>query len=325
MINDDELRALAKVQHGIVGYEQMRTAGFTYDQRRRLVATGRWEVVHGRTLRLVGSSDTGLQELATEVLAAGPGAGLCGDTALFHWGGRGAVRDPIRVARPRDRIGRGGVGLGHKPTLLPSDHIVVLDGIPVVTPSRAIFDVAGAVVRGADKPWHLDRVERLIGNAVTDRLMTKQSLFHMLDDMAQRGRPGIKVMRVVLDKIDWTKTLPASGLETRVVQICRTFGLPAMRRQVNVGDSEGWIGRVDFVADDLPFILEVQSDRFHASDIDRQFDADRIRRLTDAGFVVAEVTETQVWHHAEEVAAIIREGRRRAAARPDAAGPATAS
>lgn len=93
-----------------------------------------------------------------------------------------------------------------------------------------------------------------------------------------------------------------------------------MRRQVNTGDETGWIGRVDLRAVDLPLILEVQSERFHSSLIDKQMDALRIERLEQAGFVVVEVTDVQVWHRPHELLAVVRDGRRRAALRVRGAG-----
>ena len=69
-----------------------------------------------------------------------------------------------------------------------------------------------------------------------------------------------------------------------------------MRRQVDTGDEEGWIGRVDLRDPELPLIVEVQSERFHSSQIDHQLDARRIERLERAGLVVVQVTDIQAWH-----------------------------
>jgi very-short-patch-repair endonuclease len=153
----------------------------------------------------------------------------------------------------------------------------------------------------------------MVDNAWSLRLVSGESMHAMLDDLAQRGRPGIRVMRRVLAKRGLDYIPPASALESRLVQIVEREGLPELRRQVNVGDGLRWIGRVDFKDAELPLIVEVQSERFHTSLIDRQLDAERIARLRAAGFVVVELTDTEVWLKRSVVVDRIRAGRREAA------------
>jgi very-short-patch-repair endonuclease len=315
LIDDSALRRLAEQQHGVVSVEQASRLGFGKDTRRVLVDGRRWERRSGLVYRLVGSTDTERQRLMEAVLSAGPGAALSGETAAAFWGVRGAVIEPIQVVRPRDHADRGGRGTRHEPTLLPLTHVVELEGIPVVTPARALFDVAGSQKRGAELQWWVDRVERLINNAITDRLVDGASLHAMLREIAQRGRPGIRVMRQILTKIGPDYVAPASGLETRIVQLCERVGLSPLRRQVNLGDGERWIGRVDFVAPDVPFVLEAQSERFHTSDLDRQLDGTRIARLEAAGYVVGQVWDEDIWYRPDKVIGTILEGTRKAATR----------
>jgi hypothetical protein len=103
-----------------------------------------------------------------------------------------------------------------------------------------------------------------------------------------------------------------SGLEARVDQILRESGQRPLRRQVDAGDDHGWIGRVDFADDEVPFLLEVQSERFHKSLVDARSDEDRLARLEAAGFEVATVTDIDVWHRAWRVVQTVRDGRLKA-------------
>jgi hypothetical protein len=271
--------------------------------------------------RLVGSTDTERQRLMEAVLSAGPGAAIDGQTALAFRRVRGTVIDPIQVTRPRDRSDRNGRGTRHEPTLLPAHHIKVLDGIPHVVPPRAIFNMAGSQKYGAHLPWWVQRMERVVNNALTAHLVTGASLHAMLGEMSQRGRPGIRVMRQVLSKIDRDYIAPASGLETRVAQLCERVGLPPLRRQVNLGDEQGWIGRVDFADPVLPYVLEVQSEEFHTSPLDQALDRVRISRLEAAGFVVDQVVDVDVWHRPSSVIDTILEGTRKAELRTVRRGP----
>jgi hypothetical protein len=187
----------------------------------------------------------------------------------------------------------------------------VLDGVPLVVPARALFEVAGTRRRGAEQPWWIDRMARMTDAAWSDRLVSGVSLHAMLDDLAQRGRPGIRVMRQVLADRPVSYVPPASGLESRLAQILARAGQAPLRRQVDTGDELHWIGRVDFRDDRRPFVLEVQSERFHTSLSATQDDLARFERLGQAGFEVAQVTDTDVWLRPDRVVTRVIEARRR--------------
>src|SRR3546814_8576439 len=123
---------------------------------------------------------------------------------------------------------------------------------------------------------------------------------------------GIRTMRQVLATRGLDYVPPASNLEARFEQILLQAGEAPMRRQVDIGDGDRWIGRVDFRDADLPLIVEIQSERFHASLIDKQLDATHMERLRAAGFVVLEFTDQQVWHQRNQVLEEVRRGRREA-------------
>lgn len=313
MIDDTCLRAIAATQRGLVTTAQARDLGLSQSRRQRLVDGRRWERVTPRVLRLVGSPECVEQRAMIAVLDVGTGGALSGQSAAAWWGIPGNELEPFHVVRVRNRSDTPRRGdRRHEPTLLPAHHALVLDGIPTETPARALFDVAGTRRRGAELQWFVDRMTRMVDNAWSARLVSGATMRAMLDELAQRGRPGIRVMRQVLATRDVDYVPPASNLEARVIKILADGGLPPMRRQVNTGDGQGWIGRVDLRDLELPLIIEVQSERFHTSLIDRQLDATRIERLERAGFVVVEVTEMQVWHRPHEVLAAVIDGRHRA-------------
>ncbi len=316
MIDDTALRMLAATQRGLVTVDQARELGFTEGQRSRLIDSRRWERVTPRVARLVGTPTGPEQTALAAVLDAGTGAALGGSSAAAWWRIPGNQLEPLQVVRVRDRSNTPGrADQRHEPLLLPAHHVVTLDGIPTQVPARALFDIAGTRRRGAELPWFIERMERMVDNAWSARLVSGVTLHSMLEEMARRGRPGIRVMREVLATRGLDYEPPASNLEARVSKILTDGGLPEMRRQVNTGDETSWIGRVDLRDVDLPLIVEVQSERFHSSLIDQQLDAERIRRLEQAGFVVVQVTDVQAWHRPYELLELVRDGRRRAARR----------
>jgi hypothetical protein len=313
MIDDFELRVLAASQHGLVSVEQAIGLGFDGHRRHHLTDSRRWRSLDGRVYALVGAPYGRAWQASNAVLAAGPGAGLGGESSLAWWQVPGMRLQPFQIVRPRGHSDRSPAGMPHVPVLLPDHHIVTLDGVRAEVPARALFDFAGSMRHGAKLPWWHERVARAVDNAWSLRLVSGESLHAMLDEMAQRGRPGITVMRAVLAERGLDYVPPASALESRLARLLERAGIPPMRRQVDVGDGSRWIGRVDLRDAEFPLILEMQSERFHSSLLDAQLDATRIDRLRAAGYVVVEITEADLWERPADVVARVRAARLEAA------------
>ena len=122
----------------------------------------------------------------------------------------------------------------------------------------------------------------------------------MLDELAQRGRPGIRNMRLLLAERPVGYVAPQSGLETRLARILSQGALPPFERQVDLG-GEQWIGRVDFANLDLRLVIEVQSEAFHTALTDQLSDARRLAALRGLGLTVIEVWDRELWYDAPTV------------------------
>ena len=300
-------REVMAAQHALVTSGQLREAGFDHEGEQWLVRNGQLAPVSPRVLRLLGAPQTEAQRVLAAVLDAGPGSALSHTSALAWWRLPGFTRCELHVTRTDDGRRRSRrLALVHDAVPLPDHHVRVLDGIPVVSPARALFDLAGM------PRMPRQRIERAVDNAWSLRLVSGATLHAMLRELTRRRRPGIATMRDILRVRGPDYVPPASGLEGRVAQILKGRWRTELRRQVDVGSDESWIGRVDFADPELPFLLEVQSERFHASLLDRQADADRRARLEAAGFVVVRVSETDVWHYPDEVVEQVRAGRNEA-------------
>jgi very-short-patch-repair endonuclease len=227
------------------------------------------------------------------VLDASPGAVVSHPTAAHLWGAPGWRADPIHVERHRGvSRRRSGLARVHEVTDLLPQHVRLIDGIPVTSPARTIFDLAGMV--------HPARVERLLDWCWAERLVDGRTLHRTLDELAERGRPGIATMRELLESRGPGYVPPASGLERRFADIVDTPLLPPMRRQVDLGEAT-WTGRVDFAAERVPLVVEVQSERYHTALVDQAADAARRARLEADGFEVVEVWDREVWHEPQVV------------------------
>jgi very-short-patch-repair endonuclease len=221
---------------------------------------------------------------------------------------RGA--DPLLCTRRR-RITQDGLAILHTTTDLLDTHITELDGSPITTPARALFDIAANL--------HPKRVERAIDNALARRLVTPALLHRTLDELADRGRNGIVLMRTLLEARPRGYRPPESRTEARLNDLLERAGQRRLSMQHDVGADEAWIGRVDFLDDEVPLVVEVQSELFHGSVLDRQRDQQRLEHLRAAGFIVLELWESEIWHRPDEAVAKVVEARHTARSRRRAA------
>lgn len=291
-------------QHGLATTAQLHDGGLGHDDLEWFIEDGRLAGVSPRVMRLVGAPCSEAQRVLAAVLDSGPGAALSHTSALAWWRVPGFTLRDLHVTHPKDDVRRQRLLADSKHAVfLPTEHVRVLDGVPVVTPTRALFDLASM------PRMPPQRVVRAVDNAWSLRLVSGRTLHAMLRVLGGHRRAGLGTMREVLAERGPDYVPPASGLEGRVTEILKGRGRSPLRRQVDTGDDDGWIGRIDFADPDAPFRLEVQSERFHASLLDRQRDADRLTRLRAAGFVVVTVTDTDVWHYPDQVIEKVRQAR----------------
>jgi very-short-patch-repair endonuclease len=83
-------------------------------------------------------------------------------------------------------------------------------------------------------------------------------------------------------------------LEARALEVIRSAGLPEPVRQLDIGDANGWVGRVDLAYPDRRLVIEVDSDIHHSTLVDRRADELRDHRLRSAGWTVARITEVEL-------------------------------
>jgi very-short-patch-repair endonuclease len=197
----------------------------------------------------------------------------------------------------------------HRTRFWPRGHRLLLNGVPVASPTRALFDLAN------DGQVHEAKLERAFNNAWARGLTCGELLAAMAEEWCARGRRGSAFIHAYLETHPIAWTPPASNLEDRFRRLVTEAGMPEPRRQVNLGDSTTWIGRVDFLDPDLPLVGEIDSDLFHIALLDAESDDEREARLTAAGFEVERFKESDVWYHGRDVVERWREARRKASQR----------
>lgn len=282
-----ELAALADRQHGAAAIFQISALGATRNEIQHLTASGQWERVTVNVLRRVGSPRTRGQRVMIAVLDAGEGAALSHRSAAAWWRLRGFHLGDLEVVRLRDTASSPGrlVTTIHEPRLFPRSHRTLLDGVPITVPSRIPFDLA------ATQPW---LAEKALDRAWAANLLSFTSVTRMLRDLATRGRPGITLMRELIEDRGPDYRPNDTNLEDRFQQLAREAGWDDFERQHQVLGRE-WLGRVDFLSRRRRLIIEVDSAFCHGALIDRRLDAARRRALEADGYRVEAFTDSEIW------------------------------
>lgn len=187
----------------------------------------------------------------------------------------------------------------HRWRPFPDDHLTLVAGIVTTRPARTLVDLAAVV--------HPGRTERAVDNCLAAGSVTFGSLHETFLDLAGRGRKGVAVMRAILGERDADYVPPASELEALFHELIRAAGLPEPVRQLDVGDSQGWVGRVDFAYPRIRLLIELDGRRFHSALLDRQADKRRDERLATGGWRhVVRLSWFDIVHRRAEVLDLLR-------------------
>ncbi|MEX2625211.1 MAG: hypothetical protein WD651_15955 [Acidimicrobiia bacterium] len=285
---------LSELQHGVVNRKQLHQSGVGSRALRHQIESGFIEPMSPQVLRLVGSPRTDAHLAMAGVLDAPGTAYLSHVAAAAWWRIPGFdLKPPIEVVIPWQGTNRRTrLAQVHYHRGLPPEHLATLAGIPVVSPALLIFLLAGTEATG--------RAERALDHALSMRILKLRTMHDLLKQLGARGRDGITAVRCMLAVRPPDYVAPQSGLESRVERLALDVGVQ-LRRQVDVGDDLGWIGRVDYELDDCTDVIEVLSDRYHSALLDRTADSIRFARLQASGRRLLTIWDHDVWSRPEEV------------------------
>lgn len=290
---------IATRQHGIVTRAQLRDAGFSHDVIDHRIRTHRLVRVH-KGVYLVGVVPPPYAHEMAACLACGPRAVLSHRSAAVLWQIlKGRPRPSVlEVTVPKGYCRRPGLEVYRTGTLQP-DEVTLLEGIPVTTAARTLYDLAG-LLRGRS-------LERAAAEAIALRLTTFAEVRAMAE--RQHGRRGVGHLRAVLDLGAPRRT--RSEAEERFLGLIRRSDIPCPAVNTRIGEYE-----IDFFWPAERLAVEVDGFTFHTSP--RAFEKDRRRdaELATLGVRVVRVTWRQV---TEEPHAVI--SRLKGALSTPVAGP----
>src|SRR4051794_20536330 len=260
---DDLLLELAVAQQGAFSARQVLDRGGTTALLSARCRSGRICRVRQGLYVHSGFPPSWQQDLWLEQLAAGPGAAICGGpAALLHGLGRFDVQSVDVLTRwgSGHRAVRGRV---HETFWLPTSHIVQIDGLPVTSLARTVFDLAGmprhplAFRHDGARAVHVARITQLLNTCIRDKGMTMTDLVRVLAALGRRGKPGTSIIRDIVRDLGEDYEPTASELEDLFLDVVRANGIEEPEQQVRIGNVNKLIGRVDFRWKGKRIIVEV--------------------------------------------------------------------
>jgi very-short-patch-repair endonuclease len=277
-----------------VGRRQLLTLGMSEEAIEVRIQAGRLHPLHAGVYAVGHAAISRQGRWLAAVLASGPAAVLSHLSAAALWGIRPNSRNRIDVTVPRRS--RSSDAIYRHLSAIPADERTVVDGIPVTSAPRTIFDLAATST--------IDQIESAIRQSEYQRLYDRLSLV----DLVKRypGRRGVRRVRVALTRIE---TLPVgrarSPLEERFLLFLRRYGLPRPRLNhwIVVGERRF---QVDCHWPGTSQVVELDSWEAHGTRSAFREDRARDRELAVAGYAVTRISWAQLNDEPEAVAHDLR-------------------
>ncbi|MGZ5412597.1 MAG: type IV toxin-antitoxin system AbiEi family antitoxin domain-containing protein [Solirubrobacterales bacterium] len=275
---------LARRQHGVVTWTQLRTLGFSEQAIVHRVRRGRLHRVrHG--VYAVGTPElTRHGQWMAAVLACGPGAILSHKCAAALWEIRACRPSDLVVSVPRHRRPRPRGIRVHRTTFAGTD-LARRDRIPVTAPARTLIDLATCVDHR--------QLERAVNEADKLGLIDPERLRGVVDERV--GARGSAALRTLLDRR--TFALTDSELEREFMRLVRRAGLPRPETGVRLNGF-----KVDFFWPALGLVVETDGLRYHRTPAEQARDRRRDQAHARAGLTALRFTHAQVRFEPDGVA-----------------------
>lgn len=289
-----ELARRFRDQYGFVSRAQLYALGIGSAATLYRVATGEWELLSRKVVRLAGSTPAPEQALLALCLAAGPGSVAPHRSAAWLW----RLSDPPEqheITVPRNCSARALGAQVHRPRSF-SAHIVTLRQIPCTEPLRTVIGLAAVTA-----PDELDAfVDRALGIKLVDLDGTKAGTGRA----AMRGRPGVEAARAALTWRRSAGLAQPSVLEPKTLRLLQGARIKPAGLEVKAGDDLEY--RVDiYLCPGLA--MEVDGYAYHRSSEQMAADTRRRNRLYPSGTQVLVYTWRDVIYDGHRVVAEARD------------------
>jgi very-short-patch-repair endonuclease len=284
---------LAEAQHGLVARHQLLTLGMGRGAISDRIARGLLRCV-SRGVYAVGHAPKGLKVQWMEaVLGAGPDAILSHRSAAALWGLLPSWQIDREVTRSRRARPRSGVHI-HQSTL-KDDELSEVDGIPVTSLSRTLFDLAAISSR--------QQVEQAFNEAEVRGLTDRISVPELLERHPRRK--GAPMLNSILETKGHLRGITKKELERRFKALLGSTDLPKPRHNAHLAVG-GRFFEVDCLWADQRLVVELDGRAVHGTPRAFEHDRERDRLLVADGWRVVRITWRQLRDEALAVVADLR-------------------
>lgn len=218
--------------------------------------------------------------LMAAVLACGEGTVLSHGTAASLMGLWEKEPVLIDVVAPVE-AGRGIDGIRRRHTPPPrSWERWIFDGIPCVTPDRAIVDVAGMV--------GIKSVAETVEQAAVEEMLDIPAIDRVLAGPRRRGSRGLRL--VLADWRRYPRGLKVrSRLEARLLPLLTQWQIPIPRVNSKLRVGEEWL-ELDFFWPSHRLVVETDGGKYHGNPVAQARDSERNAMLRAHGYEVRRIT-----------------------------------
>lgn len=282
MVSVDEVLAhLAGDQHGVVARWQLGRLGIGRGVVEARLSRGALHRLHQGVYAVGHRALTVKSRWVAAVLACGPEAVLSHRSAAQLWGI--LPRSPIapEVTRPGKSRLRARITI-HR-SAVPADERTRVDGIPVTSVPRTLFDLAAIVSRR--------QLERAMNEAEVLGLTDRLSLPMLLERYPRRR--GSALLRELLADGETLRGVTHDELEERFVSFVDDYGLPRPRLNADLA-VRGRFLRADCLWAEQRLIVELDGRAAHGTRRAFEKDRERDRLLLADGWRVVHVTWLQL-------------------------------
>lgn len=265
---DQKITELASRQYGLFSRHQAFQLGATPRVVHRRLDSGRWQRVAPGVYSLAGWPPSWRRSLWSAHLHVSPASVVSHEAAAaLH----GLVLFPpgpvILTVRHGDHERMLQDGRVHQSTDLVPAHATRIDGLPVTTVARTLFDLAAVAGR--------ERLGRSLDEAQVSKLCPLSDVQALYEQLRRPGKRGMKRLGQLLAVRGPGYVPPESMLERRLHRVLDDPRLPKARRQFQLPWRRCTEQRVDLAFPDHKVIVEADGRRWHTR-MD-QMAADRCR------------------------------------------------
>jgi hypothetical protein len=293
---DARIAQLAAAQHGAISRVQARQLGATPSAVEVRLLSGRWTQRHRGVYVIGGTPLTWLTELHAAALAR-PTALVSHEAAGVLLRMRYVPRGIVALVDDRSHQRLEGVLL-HRPRRLDRNRSVVIAGLPVTDRASTIVDLSSVLKRG--------RFTRVLDDQLTSHQIDLPDLIAAFEAQARRGRPGIAMLRQLLEERAGGVAATRSELE----RLFRDRVVPHIDQTATFEFLPPWrsdgVGRADCAFSTERVLVEVDGRRWHLRDADNEADHARDQEALEHDWLTVRYTYRQITENPASVVANLR-------------------